>query len=73
MLFPTGDGDGAGSSFGTVFDTADIAATHEQLAAKGVQFIEEPTKQEWGGIQAQFADPDGNHFVLIQLPDFMRG
>jgi predicted enzyme related to lactoylglutathione lyase len=31
-----------------------------------VHFTEEPARQSWGGIQAQFVDPDGNAFVLVQ-------
>lgn len=52
--------------FGVVFATDDIRATFEELKAKGVQFTEEPTKQPWGVMQAQFVDPDGNAFVLVE-------
>ena len=49
-----------------VFATDDMQATYDQLRSRGVRFTEEPTKQSWGGIQAQFVDPDGNTFVLVQ-------
>ncbi len=49
-----------------VFGTEDIQATYDKLNARGVQFSEAPTPQSWGGIQALFADPDGNQFVLVQ-------
>lgn len=73
VLFPAGDDTRAGSGFGTVFATQDCRATHHDLSGKGVNFIEEPTLQEWGGTQAQFLDSDGNHFILIELPEHMKG
>ena len=38
-------------------------ATCKELASKGVTFIQEPQKADWG-TAAVFADPDGNQFVL---------
>jgi catechol 2,3-dioxygenase-like lactoylglutathione lyase family enzyme len=73
VLYPAGDDVQAGGSFGSVFATENCQATHAELAGRGVDFSEEPTVQEWGGIQAQFHDPDGNHFVLIELPEHMQG
>ena len=49
-----------------VFDTDDIRATYEELSGRGVRFVEEPTEKPWGGVQAQFVDPDGNIFVLVE-------
>ncbi len=72
VLFPASGETQPGGSFGTVFATADCRATHAELSSKGVNFIEEPTEQDWGGIQAQFLDPDGNHFILIELPEQMQ-
>jgi catechol 2,3-dioxygenase-like lactoylglutathione lyase family enzyme len=66
MLFR--DDEKAGSFAGIVFQSRDIQGAYERLAANGVTFSEPPTQQEWGGIQAQFSDPDGNGFVLVQLP-----
>jgi len=43
---------------------ADVDASHADLAAKGVGFTMEPSKQPWGGYMAMFADPDGNTFYL---------
>jgi len=51
------------------FTTDDIQATYEKLVAKGVHFTEAPTRQVWGDIQAQFADPDGNVFLLGEGDD----
>ena len=63
------DPDGAqpGSSSGYVLWTDDIAATHAEWAANGVEFSEAPTAQEYG-VQALFQDPDGNGWVLVQRP-----
>jgi uncharacterized glyoxalase superfamily protein PhnB len=51
------------------FVTDDVQATYEELSAKGVNFIQKPTQMFWGGIEAQFADPDGNIFLLDQGED----
>lgn len=47
-----------------VYNVQDIVGTFEQLKARGVDIIEEPTKQPWG-MQAQFKDQDGNTFVVV--------
>ena len=52
---------------GLVFHSADINATYEQLSSRGVKFTEVPTRQPWGGMQAQFLDKDGNSFVLTEM------
>ncbi len=52
-----------------VFSTDDIQATYEALSARGVRFIEQPARQIWGAVQAQFADPDGNIFLLVEGDD----
>jgi lactoylglutathione lyase len=55
-----------GTFTSVVFATDDMQATYEELRRRGVHFTEEPAGQSWGGIQAQFVDPDGNRFVLVQ-------
>jgi lactoylglutathione lyase len=55
-----------GTFTSVVFATDDMQATYEQLRSRGVRFTEEPARQSWGGIQAQFVDQDGNTFVLVQ-------
>lgn len=42
---------------------------YEQLKARGVNFVEPPKKQYWGGYAALFADPDENLFYLTQTED----
>jgi hypothetical protein len=44
-----------------------MAAKHQEWAERGVHFEELPVSQPWG-IQAVFADLDGNRFDLIQSP-----
>jgi predicted enzyme related to lactoylglutathione lyase len=53
-----------GRSAGIVFHSDDIQRTYEEMSARGVTFTEVATRQPWGGMQAQFDDIDGNHFVL---------
>lgn len=48
------------------FETEDVQATYEALSAKGVEFPQPPTRRFWGGVEAQFVDPDGNIFLLQQ-------
>ena len=42
-----------------IFAVDDIQATHQELTARGVEFVEPPSKQEWGWW-AMLKDPDGN-------------
>ena len=45
------------------FNTQDIYKTHEELTARGVEFVEAPTQQPWGWW-AEFKDLDGNRYGL---------
>jgi predicted enzyme related to lactoylglutathione lyase len=51
---------------GIVFDTDNIYILYENLKKKGVKFIMKPTKMEWGGIVADFLDPDDNILEVVQ-------
>ncbi len=42
----------------------DVDVAYKALKDKGVQFVSEPKDQFWGGRTAEFADPDGNKFIL---------
>jgi catechol 2,3-dioxygenase-like lactoylglutathione lyase family enzyme len=53
---------------GVSFQVDDIEKTHRQLAKKKVEFTLKPRKERWGGIVANFEDPDGNKFFLLQMP-----
>ena len=50
-----------------VFETDDCQKTYEELAAKGVEFIQPPTEQLYG-VEAMGKDDSGNWFSLVQLP-----
>jgi lactoylglutathione lyase len=43
------------------FTVADIQKFHGAMSAKGVQFSMPPTKQDFGGLLAQFVDSEGGH------------
>ena len=68
-LFPGMPAEAIGGPTNIIFDTSDIKKTHVDLKSKGVNFTEEPKEQPWGGIQAQFSDPDGNIFSLVERTD----
>ncbi|MBI3980161.1 MAG: D-glycero-beta-D-manno-heptose 1-phosphate adenylyltransferase [Chloroflexi bacterium] len=42
----------------------DVEATYRALSARGVEFVESPAVQPWGGVMAQFRDLYGNVIVL---------
>jgi len=41
------------------FNDPDLDKFHEEMKAKGVQFSMPPTKQDFGGLLAQFVDSEG--------------
>ena len=43
------------------FNVPDLDKFHEEMKAKGVQFSMPPTKQDFGGLLAQFVDSEGAH------------
>jgi catechol 2,3-dioxygenase-like lactoylglutathione lyase family enzyme len=52
---------------GSVFLTADdVLAAHDELVARGVEFVEPPEERPYG-IDAAFRDPSGNLIRLMQL------
>lgn len=53
-----------GGQTNIAWEVDDLVAKYEELKAKGVEFPKPPTKQPWGGMQAFFADPDGNVMQL---------
>jgi catechol 2,3-dioxygenase-like lactoylglutathione lyase family enzyme len=63
LFTPEGQEHRIGTFTGISFLADDVMATCKDLAAKGVTFIQEPQKADWG-TAAIFADPDGNQFVL---------
>lgn len=53
---------------GIVFDTDDIYTLYQRLRKKGVKFTRKPVERPWGGIVADFLDPDNNEFEVVQDP-----
>lgn len=51
---------------GVFLTTEDCQATYEELKARGVEFVDEPTEQPYG-IDCSFRDPSGNNFRLGQI------
>lgn len=49
-----------------ILGTEDIIGAFELLQARGVEFRCAPFRQSWGGLYAEFVDPDGNVFALSQ-------
>ncbi len=43
------------------FNVPDLDKFHQEMTAKGVQFSMSPTKQDFGGLLAQFVDSEGAH------------
>jgi predicted enzyme related to lactoylglutathione lyase len=65
-LYATGKKSKRKKRTGIVFDTDDIYTLYENLKKKGVKFTLKPTKMEWGGIVADFLDPDNNILEVVQ-------
>lgn len=47
----------------------DVRAEAARIAAQGVPFVREPSRETWGGVVATMQDPDGNYVQLIQEQD----
>ncbi len=52
-----------GGFMNVAFVADDVEATARELRARGVEFVQEPRKADWG-TSAIFKDQDGNQFVL---------
>ena len=52
-----------GGVMNITFVADDVVATAATLKARGVEFVQEPQKADWG-TGAAFKDPDGNVFGL---------
>jgi len=53
---------------GVSFYVDDIEQTYRAMLKKRIRFSLKPRKERWGGIVANFDDPDGNKFFLLQMP-----
>ena len=52
-----------GGFMNLTFMADDVEATAREMKARGVEFVQEPQKADWG-TAAIFKDVDGNQFVL---------
>jgi catechol 2,3-dioxygenase-like lactoylglutathione lyase family enzyme len=52
-----------GGLMNVTFSADDVEATAKEMKARGVEFVQEPQRADWG-TSAIFKDPDGNQFVL---------
>jgi catechol 2,3-dioxygenase-like lactoylglutathione lyase family enzyme len=53
---------------GVSFYVDDIADSYKTLKRKHVKFTLKPRKERWGGILANFEDPDRNKLFLLEMP-----
>lgn len=51
------------------FAVENLNEEYERLKEKGVNFVEPPKKQYWGGYAAVLADPDENLFYLTETKE----
>ena len=55
-----------GENTSIIFSTRDIYRLQDALMARGVRFSQKAEKASWGGLEAEFLDPDDNRYALIQ-------
>ena len=63
VLFQFGDEFKPGGNMNVSFWSDDVEKTARELKSKGVEFVMEPERQEWG-TASMFKDIDGNRFLL---------
>ena len=56
----------AGENTWIMFTTRDLVALQDQLMARGVRFKRKAERADWGGMEAEFLDPDDNVYWLMQ-------
>lgn len=44
----------------------DIHALFTEFDARGVEFVQKPKKQDWGGTDFHIRDPDGNQISFVE-------
>lgn len=71
-MYETGKKNRGKKRTGIVFDTDDIYAFYNRLKEQGVRFTLRPTKMPWGGIVADFLDPDNNELEIVQDPNHYK-
>lgn len=59
---------GNAKSTGIILEVEDMDAFVRRLRSAGVRITREPVKAPWGGIVADFTDPDGNELEAVCDP-----
>jgi predicted enzyme related to lactoylglutathione lyase len=59
----------AGSMGGFGLATDDCRKTYEELTAKGVEFVQEPSERPYG-VEAVARDNSGNWLVIVERREF---
>lgn len=54
---------------GIILEVEDMGAFARRLHAHNVEFTQEPAEQPWGGVVADFLDPDGNEIEAVYHPE----
>jgi catechol 2,3-dioxygenase-like lactoylglutathione lyase family enzyme len=60
---------GKGTLGGLGFATDDCRKTHEELVAKGVEFVQEPSDRPYG-VEAILRDNSGNWIVMVEAKPY---
>ena len=63
LFTPAGHEDRVGGVSNVAFVSDNVEKTYQDLAAKGVEFVQPAKKEPWG-TSAIFKDVDGNQFVI---------
>jgi predicted enzyme related to lactoylglutathione lyase len=58
-----------GRFVGVSLQVPDIFTTYKELVKRGVEFVDPPEKQPWGGVLAHLRDPDENILSLLGTGD----
>lgn len=66
LILEADDGIESSRYVGLSFRVDDIQHSYMELQSKGVEFVNPPVKQEWGGWLADFKDCTGNVLTLVQ-------
>jgi len=54
------------------FTVSNVEEFHQNMVGKGVRFSLPPTKQDFGGVLAQFADSEGGYCSVGEQQDEQR-
>ena len=58
----------AGDAMALWVQVRDLAATHRELAERGVRVLREPRVEPWGLLEMWIADPDGVRIAVVEVP-----